>query len=171
MKKLFFCLLTIIIFCVGIIGFKLHKHSDSLEKKIEEHKRLIAECNEKFDAYQEELMDLPRQIDAVNHELMIFTMDYCYDSMQENTKEIVEIAKWITEIRIELKKNLIRKQEKEIYNHQMYAYLHDIFGPEVIELFDLKYNPSKPVPKKKEPKPDKEKDKKIIIKDEEGTVS
>lgn len=145
--------------------------SDSLEKKIEEHKRLIAECNEKFDAYQEELMDLPRQIDAVNHELMIFTMDYCYDSMQENTKEIVEIAKWITEVRIELKKNLIRKQEKEIYNHQMYAYLHDIFGPEVIELFDLKYDPSKHVPKKKEPKPDKEKDKKIIIKDEEGTVS
>ena len=145
--------------------------SDSLEKKIEEHKRLIAECNEKFDAYQEELMDLPRQIDAVNHELMIFTMDYCYDSMQENTKEIVEIAKWITEIRIELKKNLIRKQEKEIYNHQMYAYLHDIFGPEVIELFDLKYDPSKQVPKKKEPKPDKEKDKNNLIKDAEGPVS
>ena len=28
MKKLFFCLLTIIILCVGIIGFKLHKHSE-----------------------------------------------------------------------------------------------------------------------------------------------
>lgn len=156
---------------VLIVDENRQNPSDSLEKKIEEHKRLIAECNEKFDAYQEELMDLPRQIDMVNHELMIFTMDYCYDSMQENTREIVEIAKWITEVRIELKKNLIRKQEKEIYNHQMYAYLHDIFGPEVIELFDLKYDPSKQVPKKKEPKPKEDKDKKIVIKEDEGTVS
>ena len=35
MKKLFFCLLTIMIFCVGIIGFKLHKHS-----KIEKYNNL-----------------------------------------------------------------------------------------------------------------------------------
>ena len=156
---------------VLIVDENRQSPSDAGEKKIEEHKRLIAECNEKFEVYQEELMELPRLIDEVNRELMIFTMDYCYDSMQENTREIVEIAKWITEVRVELKKNLIRKQEKEIYNHQMYSYLHDIFGPEVIELFDLKYDPSKQVPQKKKPKPDKEKDKKIIIKDEEGTVS
>ena len=156
---------------VLIVDENRQSPSDAGEKKIEDHKRLISECNEKFEAYQEELLDLPDKIDAVNHELMVFTMDYCYDSMQENTREIVEIAKWITEFRIELKKNLIRKQEKEIYNHQMYAYLHDIFGPEVIELFDLKYDPSKQVPKKKPAKESKEKDKKIIIKEEEGTVS
>ena len=146
---------------VLIVDENRQSPSDAGEKKIEDHKRLISECNEKFEAYQEELLDLPDKIDAVNHELMVFTMDYCYDSMQENTREIVEIAKWITEVRIELKKNLIRKQEKEIYNHQMYAYLHDIFGPEVIELFDLKYDPSKQVPKKKPAKESKEKDKKI----------
>ena len=156
---------------VLIVDENRQSPSDAGEKKIEDHKRLISECNEKFEAYQEELLDLPDKIDAVNHELMVFTMDYCYDSMQENTREIVEIAKWITEVRIELKKNLIRKQEKEIYNHQMYAYLHDIFGPEVIELFDLKYDPSKQVPKKKPAKESKEIDKKIIIKEEEGTVS
>ena len=156
---------------VLIVDENRQSPSDAGEKKIEDHKRLISECNEKFEAYQEELLDLPDKIDAVNHELMVFTMDYCYDSMQENTREIVEIAKWITEVRIELKKNLIRKQEKEIYNHQMYAYLHDIFGPEVIELFDLKYDPSKQKKKKKPAKESKEKDKKIIIKEEEGTVS
>lgn len=39
MKKLFFCLLTIIIICVGIIGFKLHKHS-----KIETYHNSLKEC-------------------------------------------------------------------------------------------------------------------------------
>ena len=38
MKKLFFCLLTIIILCVGIIGFKLHKHS-----KIEKYNNSLKE--------------------------------------------------------------------------------------------------------------------------------
>ena len=39
MKKLFFYLLTIIILCVGIIGFKLHKHS-----KIEKYHNSLKMC-------------------------------------------------------------------------------------------------------------------------------
>ena len=31
--------------------------------------------------------------------------------------------------------------EKEMMNHQLYSYMHDIFGAEVIEIFDMKYNP------------------------------
>lgn len=113
----------------------------SLEKKIDDNKRLIEECNEKLDAYQDELMELPGEIEKVNRELMLLTMKYCYDNMQNNTQIIVEISKWVADIREELKNNLIKKQEKEIYNRQMYAYLHDVFGADVIELFDMKYNP------------------------------
>ena len=29
----------------------------------------------------------------------------------------------------------------ELENHDLYAYMHDIFGAEVIDLFDMKYNP------------------------------
>ena len=36
---------------------------------------------------------------------------------------------------------MIRKQEREWLNQEMYAYMHDIFGPEVIEIFDMTYNP------------------------------
>ena len=117
-----------------------------LEKKIDKHKKLIEECNEKMDSYQDEIMDLPKQIEEVNRELMLLTMQNCYERMQRNTEEIVEIAEWITDIRVELKKNLIRKQEMEYYNHQMYSYMHDIFGPEVINLFDMKYDPMKQHP-------------------------
>lgn len=119
----------------------------TIEQKVEENKRLINECNEKLDACQDELLDLPKEMDQVNYELMLQTMEVCYDKLQNNTEEIVEISKWISEVRIELKKKLIRKQEKEIKNHDLYAYMHDIFGASVIEIFDLKYNPEENRPK------------------------
>ena len=111
------------------------------DKEMEDHKRLINECNDKIDASQDELLDLPKQIDELNFQLMVQTMDICYKAMAENTEEILRISDWITKVRIELKKNVIRKQEKEWLNQEMYAYMHDIFGPEVIEIFDMTYNP------------------------------
>lgn len=82
------------------------KYSKALEKQLDEHRRLIEECNEKLEEYQDELLDLPRQIGQINHALMLSTMEYCYDSMQENTRQITEIAQWVKYIRIELKKIL-----------------------------------------------------------------
>ena len=88
--------------------------SKSLEKKIDENKRLIEECNEKMESYKEELIELPIAIEKANHELMLLTMDYCYENMQSNTDRIVEIAKWITDIREELK-NAQKVLEGPIY--------------------------------------------------------
>lgn len=118
------------------------------EKTLSESKRLITECNEKLDAYAEELHFLPEEIDRVNSQLMLATMETCYDYLQENTEEIEEIERWVREVRIELKKKLIRKQEKELGNHALYSYMHDIFGPDVMEIFDLKYNPEEKFPGK-----------------------
>lgn len=133
-----------------------------LEKAIEDHKRLIEECNEKLESYEEELMDLPKEINRVNVQLMLITMDYCYDTMQENTKEIEEISEWVTKMRIELKKNLIRKQEMEQRNHFIYTYMNDIFGADVVDIFDMKYDPEKQHPtipsKKAETPEDSEKE-------------
>ena len=107
-------------------------------KKIEENKRLIEECNDKLDEYQDKLLDIPAQIDEVNYNLMIRTMEMCYEVLQVNTKEIEEIGAWINEVRVELKKNIVRKQEKEIKNHELYSYMHDVFGADVVEIFDIK---------------------------------
>ena len=115
--------------------------SDEAASKIEENKRLLKDCNDKLDQYEEEIMDLPRMIDEVNKELLRITMEHCYDTMQENTDDIEELEEWIRNIRIELKKNLIRKQEKEAKNHEIYKYMHDIFGADVVDLFDMRYNP------------------------------
>lgn len=118
-----------------------------LLKEIDDHKRLIEECNQKLDSYQEELMDLPREIEQVNQKLMLLTMEYCYDTLQENTQQINEIGDWVTNVRIELKKNLIRKQEMEQKNHEIYAYMNDIFGADVMNLFDLTYDPEQHHPR------------------------
>ena len=115
--------------------------SEDGAKKQEEYSAEINGCNEKMDKIQDELLDLPKEINEVNMELMLDTMEICYDIIQENTDKIKEIAEWITNVRIELKKNVVRKQECELKNQQMYSYMHDIFGAEVIDIFDMKYNP------------------------------
>ncbi len=112
------------------------------EKELEQHKRLIEDCNGHIDDYQDQLLDFPKLIDHVNRDLMIMTMDDCYDRLKENNKEIEEISKWIDEFRRELKKNVVRKQDRELANHRLYSYMHDIFGTEVIEIFDMQYIPT-----------------------------
>lgn len=113
------------------------------EKKMEENRRLINECNEKLEDYADELRVLPGEIDRINYKLMLATMDICYRRIAENTKEIEATNEWLREIRIEIKKSLVRKGESEKSNFDLYSYMHDIFGAEVIEIFDMKYNPEK----------------------------
>lgn len=124
--------------------------SKKLEKKQNECKRLLEECNEKLGANEEEMIELPRQINQINNKLMLATMEVCYHRLQKNTAELSEIEEWIANIRRELKKKIIRKQEKEAMNHQLYSYMHDIFGADVIELFDMQYNPEEKYQKAKE---------------------
>ena len=119
----------------------LSMDAESNVDEIEEKKKLIDECNEKLDQYQDDILDLPKEINEINKKLMIATMEVCYDDIQSGTQEINEISEWIDNIRVELKKNVIRKQEKQQRIQDLYSYMHDIFGADVIELFDMKYNP------------------------------
>lgn len=133
--------------------------SEELNRKLEQRKKLVEECNERLADYQNELLELPREIDRLNSELMLATMEHCYEAMQENTEKIEEISAWVTGIRIELKKKLIRKQEMERKNYEMYSYLHDVFGAEVTELFDMKYDPEERRPVQREEEPIQQKQK------------
>lgn len=109
------------------------------DKKAADNSRLIEECNEKIAECEDKLLDIPKQIDTVNRELMLELMDYCYDTMKSNERNIDEIAKWITKVRIELKKQLVHKIDMETSNQKIYEYMHDIFGSEVIDVFDMTY--------------------------------
>lgn len=116
---------------------------DSREKaqKMDENKRLIEETNDKLEEYRDELLELPKKIDDVNFELMIASMHACYERIKENTQEIEEINQWIQSFRQQLRRKVVMKQQREVWNDEMYSYMHAIFGPDVIEMFDMKYNP------------------------------
>lgn len=126
---------------VSLVDEAEQEGKEDTPQKIEQNKKLVEDCNQRLEGYQDELLELPREIEQANFKLMLATMDYCYDAMQENGADIQEIAQWVTEVRIELKKRLIRKQEMEQRNNAIYSYMHDVFGAEVIEIFDMKYNP------------------------------
>ncbi len=109
------------------------------EQKIDQNKKLVEECNERLESYQDELLELPRQIEQANEQLMLATMDCCYEAMHQSRKEAEEIEQWVSQIRVELKKRLIRKQELEQRSRAIYSYMHDVFGAEVIDLFDMSH--------------------------------
>lgn len=110
------------------------------EKKRLENKKLIDEVNEKIDEEEDLLLELPKEIKEVNESLMILSMDYFYSKLRVNQTEAKEIEDWIAQVRIDLKKNIIRKQNRTINNKEIYSYLHDIFGAEVLDLFDIQYD-------------------------------
>ena len=109
-------------------------------KKLEQDKKLIDDVNEKIRQNEDRLLDIPREIVSYNDALMMETMDYCYDRLRVNYREAEEISDWIKQVRIDLKKNIIRKQNREINNREIYSYMHDIFGKDIINLFDVKNN-------------------------------
>ena len=75
-----------------------------------------------------------------DEELMLRSMDYFYEKLRVNRAESLEIEEWINQVRVDLKKNIIRKQNRDINNREIYEYLHDIFGASVIDIFDIKYD-------------------------------
>ena len=117
--------------------------SPAIEKEISERTRLINECNDRLAGREDELLDLSRQIYDVDYKLMLETMKVCYERLHENSAEIKGLDEWISKVRIELKKNIIRLQESEMENYNLYSYMHQIFGPEVVDIFDMKYDPNR----------------------------
>lgn len=108
-------------------------------KQLDENRKLIDDVNVKIEECEDQLLDLPRELDEANKRLMVHSMDFCYRKLRENSAEIEDIGKWIKQIRIELKKNIIIKQNDEHKNEEIYSYMHDILGPRTIDVFDLKY--------------------------------
>lgn len=131
--------------------------SPAKEKKMSDNKRMIEEANQKLESYNDELMELPKQIDDANFELMMVTMRICYAKIQQNVQDIDEINKWVSDFRVQLRRKILLKQQKEIWNNEMYSYMHSIFGPDVIDVFDMKYNPQNVLNKEKDLLVEKEK--------------
>ena len=123
---------------------------EAIEREMDRHRRLVEECNERLKQLQEDAGDNGKEIDETNYQLMLKTMELCYKRLEENRKEIEYYEDWISKMRDELKENIIRKQERETSTFELYTYMHNIFGRDVIDIFDMHYHPEEYRPKKKE---------------------
>ncbi len=108
-------------------------------KKLQEDRRLITEINEKMEEKETELRNLQDEMEKDNALLMVQTMEFCYRIMSSNETERERLASWIEGMREELKRKIVRKETIDEKNREIYTYLHDIFGAQVLEAFDLKY--------------------------------
>lgn len=105
-------------------------------RKQEKSQELIKDINEKLKETDNELLDMPYQIQQANEKLLLESIKLCYRKLRENAVEIEEIADWIPRAREELKNRILLKQDKEMKNEQIYTYMHNMLGSEVIEIFD-----------------------------------
>ncbi|MCI8737971.1 MAG: hypothetical protein HFI11_13570 [Lachnospiraceae bacterium] len=123
---------------------------EAIEREMDRHRRLVEECNGRLEQLQENTDDNEEEIEETNYQLMLKTMELCYKRLEENRKEIEYYEDWIKKAREELKENIVRKQEREESTFELYTYMHNIFGRDVIDIFDMHYHPENYRRKKKE---------------------
>lgn len=98
----------------------------------------INDINSKIEKMQLELEEeIPKLIEQTNLKLIIESINLCYARMTMNNEYISQITKWIDEVRDELKDKLIQKHDCETTNARIYTYMHNVMGPELMEIFDI----------------------------------
>lgn len=105
-------------------------------KKLDKSQKLIIDINDRISRCMRETDDMPDEIKKANEELMLASVKVCYEKMHSNEHDIKLISDWIDRTRVELKRQVLIKQDKEEANQKIYTYLHDMFGPRFMEYFD-----------------------------------
>lgn len=106
------------------------------QAKMNKAQQLIQEAKTKIEILEDQKLDIPSELKSANLELLKEFVRINYERLNGNREDIEILDKWINETRIELKKRLLIKQEKELKNNNIYAYMHDILGQDLIDIFD-----------------------------------
>ena len=109
-------------------------------KKLESSQRYINEINDKLKVYDDQLEAIPRTIRQANEELLKASFQICYNDLQKNREQIVELNEWIMMTKEILKEKIITKQDLEQNTAAIYSYMHDILGAEMMEIFDEEHD-------------------------------
>ena len=105
-------------------------------RKQEKNQKLMADLNYKLSMAEEVQKELPVQIEVANNELLIEGMKLCYAELTSNTEQIEALEEWIKEARDILKNKILEKQDMEMRNTELYTYMHNLLGAQVVEIFD-----------------------------------
>lgn len=110
------------------------------QKKMAASQKLILDINKKTEDLENEKYELPYKLLKANEQLLVESIEVCYQRLNVNQQKIAFLNEWIENTRVELKKNVVIRQEMQEANNNIYAYMHDILGPRFIEVFDEDHN-------------------------------
>ncbi|NLJ88905.1 MAG: hypothetical protein GX327_09085 [Epulopiscium sp.] len=113
--------------------------NESDKEKMGKNKKYIIEINNKLEKIQKRLQRLPSEIEEVNQRLLRESVKVSYKEMKEHQEKTKELAKWIETTREQLKNNVKEKTIHEEKASEIYSYLHDLVGVELIEELDKRY--------------------------------
>lgn len=105
-------------------------------KKLDRNQKLLKDIGNKMTQVEDELIKVPYEIKVANEQLMIESAKVCYQRIQTNKKVIEDTNQWILKTRNELKEKILIKQDLEIKNTSVYAYMHDLLGADLLENLD-----------------------------------
>lgn len=110
-------------------------------KILEKNPKYIKEISEKMADMEEELANLPYLIKDTNEKLIVESAKIWYQILENNNQEIDQISQWIDKTRNELKEKILQKQDMELKNNQIYSYMHDLLGHDLVQVLDDSFKP------------------------------
>lgn len=122
-------------------NMEVSENPSNSSKILDKNPKYIKEISEKMTDMDDKLASLPYYIKDTNEKLIVESSKIWYQVLKENNQEINEISQWIEKARNELKEKLLQKQEMELKNSQIYTYMHDLLGPDLVEVLDDSFRP------------------------------
>ena len=112
------------------------KNNDIAINDLEELKTEMEEINEEIENVFIRLEFLPKIIQEKNEELLKETITYLYENLNFGEERIAEIDRFINQLREQLNKHRIEKEELENRVNNIYHFLHSILGAAEMEKLD-----------------------------------
>ncbi len=106
-------------------------------EKMKESEKLIKDINEKVEVLADRLRDIPFAIQEANVALLKESLKDFYKDIREGNKRKVDVDLEINQLRKKLNELRGEKDDIETKSKKIYSYLHDLLGPEHMEILDM----------------------------------
>lgn len=105
-------------------------------KLLDKNQKSIKDITSKMKDMEDEIVDIPYQIKELNESLVIESSIVCYERIKTNNKNLSLVNEEIEKLREELKEKILEKQDMEMKSTEIYSYMHDMFGHDILEKLD-----------------------------------
>lgn len=121
---------------VNSMGEAYDDNDKAALKKMEKNKKYIDQINKKLEHHETELITIPEKISAKNKELVNLTMHTFYHTMMQNKTNSSVLEAKVNALKEEIKETIIKRDEAKEHYQNLYGYIHDVVGADIIEQYD-----------------------------------